>query len=245
MSGREWEAVARREPYWGVLSHDRFRSSRLDDRSLEEFWASGEQHVAAVFNVLRARLSMDTHPAVAVDFGCGVGRLLPALGDRAARVVGMDASPTMLALARANLDSWQVDGCTLVRSLADLRAVAPTYDFLHSALVFQHIRPAEGYSTFRELLAGLSSGGCGAVQFRLRRPYAAARALAALRARSRAAGRLAALLRAAPREAALIEMHGYDLNRLLRILYRAGVDEVVASVAGAGGLDVTLLFRKP
>ena len=87
MSGRDWELVARREPYWGVLSHDRYRSDRFDEVAAAEFWGSGEEHVAAVLATLRARVCPGFNPTVAVDFGCGVGPLLDPLARRAGRVV--------------------------------------------------------------------------------------------------------------------------------------------------------------
>ena len=55
----------------------------------------------------------------------------------------------------------------------------------------------------------------------------------------------AAILRRALAEAALIEVHGYDLNRLLLILNQAGVSEVTASTTTGHTLQVTLFFRKP
>jgi SAM-dependent methyltransferase len=244
MSGRSWEAIARTQPYWGVLSHDQFLTARLDEAALAEFWASGEQHVAAIFDTLHSRLSARPAPATAVDFGCGVGRLLAPLASRATHVVGVDASPTMLALAAENVRRRGVNDCMLVGSVTALRAVVPSYDFLHSALVFQHIRPTEGYALFRELLAGLASGGFGAVHFRLRGGGGPRRALRSVRARSRMLGRAAAAVRGAPPEAALVEVHGYDLGQLVAILYESGVGEVFTGIAGEDGLDATLAFRK-
>jgi hypothetical protein len=90
--------------------------------------------------------------------------------------------------------------------------VAPAYDFIHSALVFQHIRQPEGYAAFRELVAGLSSGGRGVVHFLVRTSLGPRQVVRSLRARSRALGRAAAILNGAPLEAAMIEVHDYDLG---------------------------------
>ena len=185
-------------------------------------------------------------PDVAVDFGCGVGRLLYPLASRARRVVGVDASQTMLDLARDNLSRRGADNVQLVRSPADLHAAAPRYDFLHSTLVFQHIRPAEGYAILRALVTGLSGGGIGFLHFRIRRAPAAGQVIRYLRARSRLLGRAAAAFSRSPTEAALIAVHEYNLGRILAILEESGINTVTATNStSSGGLDVNLLFRKP
>lgn len=118
-----------------------------------------------------------------MDFGRGVGRLLYPLALRAESVIGVDASPTMLALAREKLTAPGVDNWQLVQSVSELRAAAPAYDFIHSALVFQHIRPPEGYAAFRELVVGLSAGGCGVVHFLVRTSLGPREIIRYLRAR--------------------------------------------------------------
>ena len=43
-SDRTWEKIARSDPYYGVLTADRFRSGQLNDDSKAEFFRSGEEH---------------------------------------------------------------------------------------------------------------------------------------------------------------------------------------------------------
>jgi hypothetical protein len=73
---KAWERVARSQPYWGVLSHERFRSERLDEVSVAEFWASGEQDIDWIFSYMRQNVSADFSPSISVDFGCGMGEAL-------------------------------------------------------------------------------------------------------------------------------------------------------------------------
>lgn len=46
-----------------------------------------------------------------VDLGTGTGRMLEIFGSRAARAIGFDVSPDMLALARAKLDETGLQNC--------------------------------------------------------------------------------------------------------------------------------------
>src|SRR4051812_1141904 len=62
-----WEELARREPYFSVLTDDRFLSDRIDDAARAAFFATGEADIS--------RLLGDFRPESALDFGCGVGRL--------------------------------------------------------------------------------------------------------------------------------------------------------------------------
>ncbi len=42
---RSWEAYGRQEPYFGVLTRERFLRRNLDEAARAEFFASGERHV--------------------------------------------------------------------------------------------------------------------------------------------------------------------------------------------------------
>jgi 2-polyprenyl-3-methyl-5-hydroxy-6-metoxy-1,4-benzoquinol methylase len=106
-----------------------------------------------------------SHPQSALDFGCGIGRLLFPLSKVSQRAIGVDISPTMLEYARANLEERGVANCLLVRSIEDPAVQSQPYDFVHSALVFQHIRPSDGYRILRQLVSRLESSGLGPSTF--------------------------------------------------------------------------------
>ena len=99
-----WEAVARHDPYWGVIAHPDFLGSTLAPETEDRFFASGDHQVSHVLAVIRDHLRPGFQPVTALDYGCGVGRNLPALAHECDRVVGLDVSPTMLARARQHLD---------------------------------------------------------------------------------------------------------------------------------------------
>ena len=146
----DWEELARREPHFAVLTQEEFLRERLTPEALEKFWRSGEEDVDFLMRLA------GIEPEIAIDFGCGVGRLTRALAKRAKRVIGVDASPTMLAHA-PNLPN-----VTYTDRLPD------SADFICSLIVFQHIPPKQGYEIFRDLLGRLH--GVAAIHFTFSRP---------------------------------------------------------------------------
>src|SRR4051812_3426092 len=93
----DWEKFGRIDPYYGVLSHDRFHAAAEAGEARQAFFQSGESHIDLVFRTIREHCDADFAPQRAFDFGCGVGRLVIPLARRAARVVGADISDAMLA----------------------------------------------------------------------------------------------------------------------------------------------------
>ena len=110
---RLWELSRSEIEAWSALRHDRLRlARRLADRGSDTsaFFAG----VAAEWESLRAELygRRFTEAAIAAlvprewvvaDLACGAGDLALRLAPRVARVVGVDASPEMLAAARRRL----------------------------------------------------------------------------------------------------------------------------------------------
>ena len=97
--------------------------------------------------------------AVAVEIGCGIGRLARALAPRVGKLWAGDVSAEMLARARefcadlANVEFVRIDG-----TLAGVPSGAA--DFVYSHLVFQHVprrKFIRGY--VREAFRVLKSGG--------------------------------------------------------------------------------------
>lgn len=93
---QDWEALSRLDPLWAVLSYRRHKFGRWDP---EAFLATGERQVS---DLLRrcGRLDRPGVRRAALDFGCGVGRLAPALAARFGRYVGVDISEGMISRAR-------------------------------------------------------------------------------------------------------------------------------------------------
>lgn len=77
-------------------------------------------------------------PIRALDFGCGVGRLMEAMTELGVKVDGVDISDRMLLYARENA---KLQGSQFFLSSGSDVGEAPssTYDLVYSGLCFQHI----------------------------------------------------------------------------------------------------------
>lgn len=215
---RDWEEWARRDPYYAVLTEERFRRRRFDAESRSAFFASGEGHVAAVFAIVERLVDAPFRPARCLDFGCGVGRTLEGLATRCAQVVGADVAASMLDEARRHCAAAGLSNVELVCLGDALAGLRGDFDLIHSALVFQHVERRRGEHLLAALLARLSPQGIAVLHFTTssRVPL-----WASLLARARRSLRPlhAALNVATGRDARspLMSMHVYEEARLLAI----------------------------
>lgn len=241
-----WEKFGDRNPYFGVVTDDKYRRENLTEEGKAEFFRTGEAHVAEVLGKIRHRIDPAFTPARTLDFGCGVGRLTRALADMSPQVVGVDVSESMLALAREHCRERA--GVSFVKSDDALSRVTGTFDFIHTFIVLQHIPPGRGTGIFQELYARLSPGGVGVMHVTYARRTGRAAWRTALRAWTPPVARkLVGLARG--RFTGLFEpemqMNEYDLNKLLHFLQRGGVRDVFLDFTDHGVYGAVLYFRKP
>ena len=162
---RDWQLFGKVDPYWAVSPIDQLHRHNLTEHTLREFFASGEGHVASIFRLVRRHLESDFRPASALDFGCGVGRVLIPLARECQSVVGVDMSPGMLQEAQGWCASLGLSNVRLITGDDRLSGVAERFDFVHSYIVLQHIPPVRGTNIAWRLLQLLNDGGVGAVHF--------------------------------------------------------------------------------
>src|SRR6202171_4412538 len=222
-----WEKFGKDDPYYGVISHERFRRSAMGGNARVEFFKSGEEHVQGLFETIRAHIDADFAPRSALDFGCGVGRTAIPLARRVATVVAADVSDAMLSEAARNCAEQGVDNVKFIRSDDTLVAVASNVEFVHSFIVFQHIPTIRGLVILQHMLRLLADEGVGALHFTFTRRAAKYRIL--LR-RIRTAVPLANgfynLLCGRGFFHPNMEMNLYEINRILDVLYQSGCHDV-------------------
>lgn len=160
----EWEQWGVRDPYYGVITHPKFRASALTTEAKREFFESGSVHIGYVLGTCRSRLDPAFAPDRVLDFGCGVGRLLIPFAQVAREVCGMDVSPSMLAEARLNCEERGISNVALVMSDDLLSQAEGQFDLVHSCIVLQHIEVVRGRELFRQLVGKVRAGGCGVIQ---------------------------------------------------------------------------------
>jgi SAM-dependent methyltransferase len=159
---REWERWGEIDPYFAVLTDERFRKNALTAEALHEFWRSGEDRVAHILERIRNRISPGFSPISVVDFGCGVGRIVLPLAKRFRNVYGVDVSKPMLAECGRNLTTQGLTNVTLLQKVDELPL---DIDLIHSTLTFQHIRPQVGMKIAEVLIKKMSSRGIGIFHF--------------------------------------------------------------------------------
>ena len=162
---RDWEEVGRSDPYYGVVTHDKFRHSNMTEENKEDFFRSGYNHVNDVIENIRTHIDSTFTIKKALDFGCGVGRLLIPLSDLAEIATGIDVSDSMLKECRKNCKERSINNVTLCKSDDTLSCLKDKYDFIYSFVVFQHIPVSRGERIFKNLIDHLEEGGISVVHF--------------------------------------------------------------------------------
>ena len=247
-AAREWERFGRENPYFGVLSEERYLRENVDEEALEAFFATGREHVAAVIAMAEEHVGAPLRLARALDFGCGVGRLLLALAERADEAIGVDVSPAMLAEVRRACAARRIDNVVLVQT-DDLASLAPGLDLVMSFIVFQHIPSATGYELLGRLADLLAPGGVAVLQFTLTPASRLAYPFYGVLRTVPPARRLWNRVRRRAPDFPFMEMNVYRLERLLAILQARGIGAVSVRFAPAAHRadynQATLVFARP
>jgi SAM-dependent methyltransferase len=241
-SDSAWKQIGRTDPYFGVLTDDRFRNASQAGPERDEFFNSGAHHIEHIFTAVR-ELVPGFAPRSAVDFGCGVARLVLPLARAVPKVVGIDVSPAMLAEARRNCESEGVTNVTFCESPTELSGQV---DFVHSYIVFQHIPVNRGVELAKVLLEHLADGGVGALHFTYATPQGRLRRIVQKMYRW-VPGAYAAtnLLLGRRNKHPLMQMNAYSLNELFTLLQKHGCHRVHAYFSDHGGtLGAMLIFQK-
>jgi len=155
-----WHALGEDDPLWAILSLPDKRGGRWNT---DEFFAAGEAEIGWI-DELCVPLARPRERRLAVDFGCGVGRLTRALATRHAQVIGVDISPSMLEQAR-NLNAHLVNVRFVENAQArlDFLADASVY-FIYSSITLHHIPPPLQRAYIAEFLRVLAPDGVAVFQ---------------------------------------------------------------------------------
>lgn len=243
---REWEKFGKDDPYYGVVSHAKYAKGNLSEEHKADFFNSGRVYIESVLEKIRARFDPDFTIKRAIDFGCGVGRLVLPLSAVANEVTGVDVSASMLDEARKNCDANNIRNVVLVKSDDTLSQLKGKYDFIHSFIVFQHIPAARGEVIFDKLLEHLESNGVCVVHFTYAKADRVKEYVKLVKEYVPLAANVINVVRGRKFFAPQMQMNSYNLNRLMAAIQKANVGECYTEFTNHGGeLGVILYFRKP
>jgi SAM-dependent methyltransferase len=158
---RVWNELGADDPLWAILSRPDMRGGRWDEAV---FFATGETEIAAI-DAFCVESALPRERGLALDFGCGVGRLTRALAKRYGTAVGVDISQSMIAAARRlNAGIGNIRFVENAAANLDFLAAA-SVDFVYSAIVLQHMPAALQLAYIDAFLRVLAPGGVAVFQF--------------------------------------------------------------------------------
>jgi len=245
-SDNEWEKFGKNDPYFGVISMDKFRRDKLDDNTKKEFFESGREHVKYIIDTIRNDVAPGFKPKRAMDFGCGVGRCTLPMAEVAEHVTGVDVSDSMLEEAKCNAETFEIKNVDWVNPGADLSSLTGKFDLIHTFIVFQHIPPKRGYQIIQQMIDLLEDGGVASLQMLYYRDVpASVPFLGWLRKYIPGLHGLVNLAHDKSFSEPLMEKNRYDLNKVLFMLHQSSCGRIRIHPQGKGKLkNVVIFFQK-
>ncbi|MFN2500770.1 MAG: class I SAM-dependent methyltransferase [Pyrinomonadaceae bacterium] len=238
-NGKElWESYGVEDAYFAVATFEKYRDSELDDAARAEFFESGRQHVEEIWSEFESRFNMQLRPRRALDYGCGVGRILLPMAGKCGTVTGIDISDAMLAETGRNLNAQRIENVRLSNVDEFMMADHERFDLIHSYIVLQHMHPNEGDKITEKMLGRLEPGGVGMLHFTFKAPLS----FRTLRAKIyRDVPGLHRLLRGSDR---LIPLYGYDRDHVVELLGSNGCTDIFMKPTDHGMQGAMIFFRK-
>jgi 2-polyprenyl-3-methyl-5-hydroxy-6-metoxy-1,4-benzoquinol methylase len=162
-----WEDFARRDAEFYIAGG---AFDARDAASRERFFKSGRDIADRLFEQVADDLPGN---GLAIEIGCGVGRLLMPMAERFDRAIGVDVSTTMLTRLADNSRRLGVENVEPMTA-DDTWDNRDSADFIYSWIVFQHVEDAATIkTTIRRAATALKPGGVALFQFDTRRRTAA------------------------------------------------------------------------
>lgn len=225
-TNKDWEEFAADDPYFSVLTDPEFRGAADKAEARQRFFASGEGFVESLFGRIANCGGSHFAEWQALDFGCGVGRLLVPMAKRCHSVTGVDVSPSMLKEAATVLAGADISNARLFSTDQFLHEPHGSYDLVNSFIVLQHIPPRQGMRLLEKLLQACKKGGWASIHVTYSRTDGKSKVGWKLLSNYpwlRPIYRLVTLKNPFSR---VMQMNRYDLNQVLEMLLDQGFREL-------------------
>ena len=155
-----WKTLGQTEPYWSVLSVEKFRQAEFEVHR-REFFESGKADVDRMI-VWMERNDLSLPPGqTCLEYGCGTARVTQHLATRFEMTHACDISKPHLTLAGEVIRQAALEARVtfhLIESLQSLSYLPPT-DVVFSIIVLQHNPPPIIAYILDKLLASVRKGG--------------------------------------------------------------------------------------
>jgi SAM-dependent methyltransferase len=158
---QEWDDLAASDALWAILSSPDKQHGGWD---VEEFFATGRIEMERVI-ARAAALGYPAEHRLALDFGCGVGRVTRAMTESFDRAIGIDVSSVMIDGAQRLNDG--IPGLEFIHNeRPDLAVIDDvSVDLVYSYIVLQHLPSDEMIQGYvREFVRIVRPGGLVAFQ---------------------------------------------------------------------------------
>ncbi|GAP13761.1 protein containg methyltransferase domain [Longilinea arvoryzae] len=244
---RDWKKIGETDPYFGVLTFDQYKNSSLTQESIKDFFRTGESYANEILAIIREKIDPTFAPQNAVDFGCGVGRVLIPLSRHVKTITGIDVSEGMLKEAAKNCKKYNIDNCELVHSDGSSIGVTKKFDFIHSFIVFQHIPVNRGINLFSELVDHLEMDGVGVIHFTYYRKASSFKNfLYRLIKRSNILSGIWNIYKGNAASSPILQMNMYDVNQILYILQNHDCHNIHIRLTNHGDIyfGIIVFFQK-
>jgi SAM-dependent methyltransferase len=242
---RAWERFGKADPYFGVLVEPKYKASALTNEARDDFFRSGDEYVERMMKRIDRLFGHECAFNRALDFGCGVGRLILPLARHAKEVIGVDISDSMLEEARRNCQRHNRTNISLVKSDNHLSLLSGRFDLIHSYIVLQHIPVRRGYRLIENLLARLEEGGIGVLHVTYAKAGFMRKWVSRIKKHVPLANNIVNLMRGRRFFAPQMQMNNYDLNRLCWLMQTDNFGEFYAEYTDHGGnWGVILYFQR-
>ncbi len=241
-SDKAWKYYGENDPYYGVLTHDIFAHENIE-KYKEDFFLDGRLYISEVIANVRKHFSNEFKPAVAADFGCGVGRLTIPLSDFSEKVYGIDISEGMLKEARINSNGKT--NIEFVLSDDNLSLLPQNLDMVHSYIVFQHIPVDRGMHIAKMLINRLNPGGIGVLHFTYAIPGEKTEVKRIIRLLFRIFPVLYSIkAKIKKQRGPMMQMNEYSLSAISKLIQEAGANEIFISLTNHNFYGATFYFKK-
>jgi 2-polyprenyl-3-methyl-5-hydroxy-6-metoxy-1,4-benzoquinol methylase len=155
-----WVSLGEHDPYFSVLTEGRFWQSRITKQRIHEFYESGREEVARLFQTLARNSIESTALRTCLDYGCGACRISRWLAEEFETVYAYDVSKKHLDISKKYLKKQNVVNVQYhqLKRLGDL-ANLPKVDLIYCVIVLQHNPPPVIGWTIMQFMKALKPGG--------------------------------------------------------------------------------------